>query len=165
MAKPLSIDREEVRATFLATGSLKETAELHGLKEATVRQWAKRHKWETVTNANKLKERAEKIIAVKRENNHPDVVEVSRASDALAQHLANSHTSFRTNMAGALARSSEALGSMDGDMALRNARRMLDLATAAGKIFPEMAEDSGSKIQVNLLGLSAEALMKPAVAG
>lgn len=161
MPKPLGIDREQVRATFLATGSLTETAKLHGLKEATVRQWAKRYNWETVTNAMKLRKRAEKIIAVKRENKHPDVVEVSQASDALAQHLTNTHKSFRTNLATALSRSSEALGDMDGEDALRHARRMLDLATAASKIFPDMSEgDDGTRLQVNILGLGADALVR-----
>jgi phosphoserine phosphatase len=162
MPKPLGIDREQVRATFLATGSLTEAARLHGLKEATVRQWAKRHKWETVTNALKLRKKADEIIEVKREMGHKDVVEVSLSSDALAQHLSQTHRTFRTNIASALSESSEALAGMDGDMALRNARRMLDLATAASKIFPDMsdANDTGAKLQVNILGLGADALMK-----
>jgi len=157
MARALTVDKEEVRATYLATGNLTETARLHGVKEATIRQWAKRYNWETATNVQKLRAKAEAIVELKRENGHKDVTAVSRSSDALALAL-NSHAStFRTNMASSLARSSEALAEMDGFTALDNSRRMVDLATAAGKIFPDMADESG-RLQVNILGLGAEAL-------
>jgi len=157
MASPLTIDKEEVRATYLATGNLKETARLHGMKYTTVRKWANRYHWETATNAEKLRRKADAIVEIKRENAHKDVTPVTRSSDALALAL-NSHAStFRTNMASSLARSSEALAEMDGFTALDNSRRMVDLATAAGKIFPDMADESG-RLQVNILGLGAEAL-------
>ena len=146
MPKPIGIDREQVRATFIATGSLKEAATLHGVKEATVRQWAKRYNWETVTNANKLRKKADQIIELKREKRHDDVPVVSLASDALATHMNNSHTTFKTNIASVLSRSSEALGEMDGFTALDYSRKVLDLANAAAKIFPEMADDG--RIQV-----------------
>jgi len=118
MANPLAIDKEQVRATYLATGSLKEAARLHGIKEPTVRKWATRYEWETNSTANKLLAKVEKIREIKRENGHGGVVSLSRSSDALAQHLENSSTTFKTNMAGALARSSDALAEMDGFSAL-----------------------------------------------
>ena len=156
MAKALTIDKEQVRATYLATGSLTETARLHGLKDATIRQWAKRYEWETATNVQKLRQKADAIVELKRERGHVDVTPVSRSSDALASHLEYSAHTFKTNMAGALARSSEVLVEMDGVSALENSRRMVDLATAAAKIFPSMEEKAG--LQVNLLALGAEAL-------
>jgi hypothetical protein len=154
MPKPLTIDKNEVRATYLATGSLQETARLHGLKDATIRQWAKRYEWETATNVQKLRDKADAIVELKRERGHDDVTRVSRSADALAEHLHNSGTAFKTNMAGALARSSEALSDMDSLSALENSRRMVDLATAASKIFPNM--ESEAKLQVNVLGLSLD---------
>lgn len=154
MPKPLTIDKNEVRATYLATGSLQETARLHGLKDATIRQWAKRYEWETATNVQKLRDKADAIVELKRENGHDDVTRVSRSADALALHLEHSATAFKTNMAGALARSSEALSDMDALSALENSRRMVDLATAASKVFPSM--ESEAKLQVNILGLSLD---------
>lgn len=158
MPKPLSVDREEVRATFLATGSLTEAARAHNLKEATVRQWAKRGKWETVTNAIKLRKKAEEIIEIKREKGHPDVSGVSRSADALRIFLENTASEFKTNMAGALARSSGALAELDAMSLLDNSRRMKDLADTAARVFPNM-EGSERGVQVNLLALGAEALV------
>jgi len=157
MAKALTIDREQVRATFVATGSLKETGQLHGIKESTIRQWAKRYQWETATNVQKLRAKADAIVAIKRENGHGDVTPVSHSADALNQHLENSSHTFKTNMAGALARSSSALAEMDGLSALDNSRRMVDLATAASKVFPSMADEAG--LSVNVLSFSLDSFV------
>jgi len=154
MAKPLAIDKKEVHATYLATGSLQETARLHGLKDSTIRQWAKRYNWETARNVEKLREKADAIVELKRERGHDDVTIVSRSADALALHLENSAHTFKTNMAGVLARSSEALAEMDGYTALDNSRRMVDLAATAAKVFPSMADEA--KLQVNLLNMSLD---------
>lgn len=154
MANPLPIDREEVRATYLATGSLKEAAQLHGIKEPTVRKWATRYEWETNATANKLLAKVEKIKEIKREHGHSGVPVVSRSADALASHLETSSAAFRSNLAGALARSSEALAEMDGYTALDNSRKMVDLATAASKVFPSMADEA--KLQVNVLAMGLE---------
>ena len=164
MPPRLTIDKEQVRATYIATGSLKETAHLHDVKEATVRQWAKRYNWETATNVLKLQKKAQDIVELKRENGHKGVPQVSRTSDALALHLENSATSFRTNMAGALAKSSGVLSDMDGYEVLENSRRLVDLATAATKVFP--MESNEARIQVNILGMTADALSlaRPVVA-
>jgi transposase-like protein len=157
MPSPLAIDKEQVRSTYLATGSLTETAKLHGVKDATIRQWAKRYHWETGTQVQKLLQKAEQIVELKRENGHRDVPSVSRSADALAQHLENSAHTFKTNMAGALARSSQALCEMDSFTALDNSRRMVDLATAASKVFPSMGDTA--QLSVNVLGLSLDSMM------
>jgi hypothetical protein len=154
MPKPLTIDKKEVHTTYLATGSLQETARLHGLKDSTIRQWAKRYEWETATNVQKLRDKAEAMVELKRERGHDDVTRVSRSADALAIHLEQSASTFKTNMAGALAKSSEALSEMDSLTALENSRRMVDLATAASKVFPSMENEA--KLQVNILGMSLD---------
>ena len=156
MARALTIDRDEVRATYLATGSLKEAAALHGLKYTTIKQWASRYEWETSTTIEKLRRRADSIVELKRENGHRDVTLVTKSSEALANHLENSAHMFKTNMAGALAKSSHALSEMDGYTALDNSRRMVDLATAASKVFPSM--NDAAQLSVNVLGLSLDAL-------
>jgi hypothetical protein len=48
---------------------------------------------------------------------------------------------------------------MDGDMHLRNAD--VGFGYTAGKIFPEMAEDSGWEVQVNLLGVECGGTDEP----
>jgi hypothetical protein len=67
-------------------------------------------------------------------------------------------------MAGALAKSSGVLGEMDGYEVLENSRRLVDLATAASKVFP--TESNEGRIQVNILGMTADALSlaRPVVA-
>lgn len=157
MAKALTIDKEEVRATYLSTGSLTETARLHGVKDSTIRQWAKRYEWETSTNVQKLRAKADAIVEAKRENGHWDVTPVSRSADALAIHLEQSSSTFKTNIAGVLAKSSQTLSEMDGYEALENSRRLVDLTTAASKIFPSM--ESEAKLQVNMLALSLDAFL------
>jgi len=159
MAKPLAVNRDAVRATYLATGSLTEAARLHGLKPNTVRQWAKRELWETATTAHKLQKKAEEIVELKREKGHSDVPSVSRTSDALARHLTETAATFRTNMAGALARSSGAIAELDAMSVLENSRRVLDLSNAASKIFPSMAEEP--KVSVNLLSMGLSGLVSP----
>ena len=163
MARALTIDKEEVRATYLATGKLSETARLHGLKETTIRQWAKRYNWETATNVQKLRQKADEIVELKREKGHFDVTPVSRSADALAKHLDDSAHTFKTNMAGALARSSQALCEMDNFTALDNSRRMVDLATAASKVFPSMGETAQLNVNVLSMSLDALALVKPSL--
>jgi hypothetical protein len=157
MPRALTIDKKEVHATFLATGSLTETARLHGLKDATIRQWAKRYNWETATQVQKLRQKADNIVELKREKGHSDVVEVSRSADALSNHLHSTGVTFKTNMATALSRSSQELAEMDGLTALEQSRRMVDLATAASKVFPNM--EGEAKLNVNVLSMGLDAFV------
>jgi len=156
MANPLAIDRDQVRATYLATGSLKETADLHGIKYTTIKQWASRYKWETPKTIQKERAKLDRLDEMHREKRNQGVTIVAKSADALAQHLENSANAFKTNMAGALARSSQALSEMDSFTALDNSRRMVDLATAASKVFPSMGDTA--QLSVNVLGLSLDAL-------
>jgi hypothetical protein len=159
MAQPIGIDHDKVRAMFIATGSLKEAARAFKLKEGTVRQWCKREGWESVTNSQKLIQKADDILQIKRENNHPDVTPVCNVSDVLADHIENNKKAFVTNMASGLNKASRAISDMDDLSTLENSRRIVDLATAGKTIFNLGGDDSGAKLQLNVLTLSAEAFM------
>jgi len=158
MGSRIAIDREQVRATYLATGSLKEASRLHGVKYATVRQWANRDMWETSGTMTKLIKRVDAIREVKRENGHSDSVLVCHTSDALSQSMEENKKSFHTSMAQGLTKAATALQEMDGFSALDNSRKMVDLASAGKTIFGIGSDADKPTLSLNVLQLGVEAL-------
>jgi hypothetical protein len=158
MGSRINIDREEVRATYLATGSLKEAAKLHGIKEPTVRQWAKRDNWETSANAEKLIVKAGEIAKLKRDNGHPDSVTVCHASDALALSLEENKKAFHSSMSIGLTKAAHALQGMDDLSSLENSRRMVDLATAGKTIFGIGSDTDKPTLSLNVLHMGIDSL-------
>ena len=158
MPAALSIDRDEVKKTFLATGSLKEAAELHGVTYSTIKQWAKRYSWPTanrlVTTIKKSEEQLASFREIKGEN-----VTHGTATNALEEHLANSAKTFRTGMATALKRMAETAGEMDGLTALDHSRKLKDASDIAKLVLGIGAESSGPAVSINLLNMSAESLI------
>ena len=158
MPSPLAVDRKQVRATYLATGCLTETATLHGIKPATVRQWANRYNWETSSNANKLSRKADEIRELKREKGHHDAVTICNVDDALQSSIEQNKKSFHTSMAQGLTKAATALQEMDGFSALDNSRKMVDLATAGKTIFGIGSDADKPTLSLNVLQLGVEAL-------
>jgi transposase-like protein len=156
MPSPLTVDKKQVRATYLATGCLTETAKLHGLKPATVRQWAKRQQWETSSNALKLIKKAEEIQEIKRENGHRDAVTTCHTSDALANSLDERKKAFHSSMAIGLSNAASCLTELDNLSALEASRKMVDLANAGKTIFGIGSDSDKPTLNVNVLqaGLS-----------
>jgi SOS-response transcriptional repressor LexA len=163
MPSPLAVDRNQVKATYLATGCLTETGKLHGIKPATIRQWAKRDNWPTSTNALKLVKKAEEIQQVKRDNGHKDAVTICHTNDALASSLHDNKEKFQSAMALGLTRAASSLTEMDDLSILDNSRKMVDLATAGKTIFGIGNESDRASLQVNVLqlGLDQLSLVKP----
>ena len=159
MPSPLAIDKEQVRATYLATGCLTETANAHGIKPATVRQWAKREDWPTSTNSLKAINKGKAIMETKREHGHKDAVTSCHTSEVLTDLMETKKKTFVTNMANGLSSASEALSEMNGLSALDMSRKMVDLATAGKTIFNLGGDEQGARLQLNVLQLSAEAFM------
>ena len=158
MPSPLAVDRNQVKATYLATGCLTETGRVHGIKPATIRQWAKRDEWPTSTNAQKLVTRSRAIQEMKRENGHKDAVSICHTSDALSQSMEENKKSFHTSMAQGLTKAATALQEMDGFSALDNSRKMVDLATAGKTIFGIGSDADKPTLSLNVLQLGVEAL-------
>jgi hypothetical protein len=152
--KAIPIDREEVKTTFLATGSLSETARLHNLKTGTIRQWAKRYQWPTPHNLLKQIGEAKATLKTLSGAQGREVTNVT-AGQALEEHLANSTKTFRSGMATALSRIGETAGTMDGLTALDNARRLKDASDIAKVVLGIGADADAPRLQVNLLNLSA----------
>ena len=158
MGSRIAIDREQVRATYLATGSLKEAARLHGVKYATVRQWANRDMWETSGTMTKLIKKADAIREIKRENGHCDAVTICHASDALSVSMEENKKSFHTSMAQGLTKAAGALNDMDDLSALESSRRMVDLATAGKTIFGIGSDTDKPTLSLNVLHMGIDAL-------
>lgn len=158
MPSPLAVDKEQVKATYLATGCLTETARIHGIKPATIRQWAKRQEWPTSTNALKLVNKAKEIQELKRENGHKDAVTICHTSDALQVSMEENKKSFHTSMAIGLTNAASCLTELDNLSALEASRKMVDLANAGKTIFGIGQEKEGAMLSVNVLQLGLDQL-------
>jgi len=154
MPSPLAVDRNAARLTYLQTGSLKETATLHGIKPATIRQWAKRDNWETSSNANKMERRAQEIREVKRDRGHADSVPVCHTADAVQSLLEKKKGETQTALAVAVSNASVAASELHPLEALESSRKLKDLADTMGKLWP--TEQGAAQISVNVLGLSLD---------
>jgi len=158
MAKRLPVDREAIKATYLATGSFEQTASLHKINSATIRQWSKRFNWPSPHNAVTMIEKGRAILAEHKEKNETRDVTIS-TSEALAQHIANSTQVFKSGMATALKRMAETAGEMDGLTALDHSRKLKDASDIAKVVLGIGAESSGPAVSINLLNMSAESLI------
>jgi transposase-like protein len=158
MASKLAVDRKQVRATYVATGSLIEAAKAHGLKPATVRQWAKREEWETSSNALKLVARAEEIQELKRERKHPDAVAVCHAVDAITDAFQHQKEGFKANMSQAMSKAGEYVATLPPDAILSESRKVKDIMDTAGKLYGFGEDGSKAGLSVNILHLTADSL-------
>ena len=156
MGSRIAIDREQVRATYLATGSLKEASRLHGVKYATVRQWANRDMWETSGTMTKLIKKADAIREIKREKGHPDAVTICHTSDALAVSMEENKKTFHSSMAIGLTNAASCLTELDNLSALEASRKMVDLANAGKTIFGIGSEADKPTLSLNVLQLSLD---------
>jgi transposase-like protein len=161
MAKALPINREEIKAFYIASGgSAKDTAERFNLKPGLIRQWVMRYQWPSVTNTEKKISEARQELKSLEKGSGIDVTHET-ASQALEEHLATSTKVFKTGMATALQRIGETAGSMDGLTALENARKLKDSADIAKTILGIGQDSSSASLQVNLLTLSLDNIIKP----
>jgi hypothetical protein len=157
MPKALAIDRDEVKKTFLATGSLKETSYIHGISYQTIKQWAKRYSWPTANRLVTTIKESEKQLSRLREASGQTVTH-GTAIDALESHLAESTKTFRSGMATALKRIGETAQDMDGLTALEHSRKLKDSADIAKLILGIGADSGGPSVSINLLNMSADML-------
>ena len=105
-------------------------------------------------------EQGRDILAEHKEKNDTRGVTIS-TSEALEEHIANSTKVFKTGMATALQRIGETAGTMDGFTALENARKLKDSADIAKTILGIGQDNTGASLQVNLLTLSLDNIIKP----
>jgi len=158
MPKKLSVPIEDIKAYALAT-SLAEASRHYGLKETTVRSMACRGKWMTPERLKREREKlnkAERETRTLAEGNSPATV-----GDALEDHLQRSTKVFRTGMATALQRIGETAGEMDGLTALEHSRKLKDASDVAKTILGIGQDSSSASLQVNLLTLSLDNILKP----
>jgi transposase-like protein len=161
MAKALPINREEIKAFYIASGgSAKDTAERFNLKSGLIRQWVMRYQWPSVTNTEKKISVARQELKSLQKGSGIDVTHET-ASQALEEHIATSTKVFQTGMATALQRIGESAGNMDGLTALENARKLKDSADIAKTILGIGQDSTGASLQVNLLTLSLDNIIKP----
>ena len=159
MAKALPVNREEIKAFYIASGgSAKATGDRFNLKPGLIRQWVKRYQWPSVTNAEKKITEARKDLKSLEKGAGINVTHET-ASSALEEHMATSTTMFRSGMATALARIGETAQEMDGVTALDYSRKLKDASDIAKTVLGIGQETGGPSLTLNLLSLSADALL------
>ena len=158
MAKALPVNREEVKAFYIASdGSAKDTANRFNLKPGLVRQWVKRYQWPSVTNTERKITEARKELKSLEKGAGINVTHET-ASSALEEHLATSTTMLRSGMATVLARIGETAQDMDGVTALDYSRKLKDASDIAKTVLGIGQEASAPGLTLNVLALSADQL-------
>jgi hypothetical protein len=153
----LPINRDEVKATYLATGCLTEAARLHGVRPGTVRQWASRYKWPTPTNLVRQIEESNATLKTIAKARGMDVTPVSH--EVLQRSVESNREAFHSSLAIGLTKAASCLTELDNVSALEASRRMVDLATAGKTIFGIGAEHDKPTLSLNVLQLGADAFL------
>jgi hypothetical protein len=153
----LPINRDEVKATYLATGCLTEAARLHGVKPATVRQWAKRHEWPTPHNLIRKIDESNATLKTLAKSRGMDVTPVTH--EVLQRSVESNREAFHSSLAIGLTKAASCLTELDNVSALEASRRMVDLATAGKTVFGIGAEHDKPTLSLNVLQLGADAFL------
>jgi transposase-like protein len=154
MAKSLPVNREEVKAFYIASGgSSIETSKEFNLPAATIRQWVRRYQWPSVTNSvKKIKEGQEELKSLEK-GSGVEVTHVT-AGEALQSLMERKKGETQTALAVAVSNASVAASELHPLDALESSRKLKDLADTMGKLWP--TEQGAAQISVNVLGLSLD---------
>jgi len=146
MPPPLLTDWEPVRATAIATGSLKEAAIQHGVKHGSVRQRARRENWpvgtrpakaarEAKLQADLLAHRARAAAAQSATHSAPVqvVTHVTTASAAIEESFISSGKRGRIALGLASAKAAEHLADQDAETIVGRSRALKDIADVSAK--------------------------------
>jgi transposase-like protein len=154
MAKPLPVNREEVKAFYIASGgSSIETAKEFNLPDGTIRQWVRRYQWPSVTNSRKKIEQGQQELKSLEKGRGLEVTHVT-ASDAIASLMERKKGETQSALAVAVSNASVAASELHPLEALESSRKLKDLADTMGKLWP--SEQGSAQISVNVLGLSLD---------
>jgi len=158
MPAPIPVSHDDVKASFLLLGSLKEAAKTHGLKPETVRQWAKREGWETAGNALALQRKADDMARKVMERKKGEPVTLVTPAEVIADSFERDKETFRAGMSSGLSRAAGVIAVMPGEEVVESSRKVHDLVQAGSKLFGIGQDQGGPSLTLNLLSLSADAL-------
>jgi transposase-like protein len=156
MAKAIPINREEVKAFYIASGgSSIETSKEFNISAATIRQWVKRYDWPSYTNSIKRIEKGREELKSLEKGSSGNVTHVTTA-DALSSLLDRKKGETQSALAIATANAAQAASELDGLSALEASRKLSDLSAVMGRLWPE--KNDQAVLSVNVLGLSLDAI-------
>lgn len=161
--KALPVNREEVRAFYIATGgSSIETSKEFNLPPGTIRQWVKRYSWPSVTNSIKKIEEGRKELKSLEEGSGVNVTHVT-AGEALVSLLDRKKGETQSALAIATANAAQAASELDGLSAFEASRKLSDLSAVMGRLWPDKQDQA--VLSVNILGLSLDSIsnIKPTI--
>lgn len=154
MPPALLSDWSQVKATAIATGSLKEAADAHQISYEAVRMRASREQWpvgqRVVKIAREAQEQAEQAVALARGGN---VTPVTKAADAVAFALADRQKRTKLGLAGYTARMAKQAHQTG---TIEQAPLYKAVADIAGKVWPEQAQDVGVSLSFFSVSISTQ---------
>ncbi len=138
------VDWGVVRATFAASGSLKEAALAHGIEEPTVRQRAKREGWQE-SRALILERTGKELVSRG----------VTKPYKAVENVLERKGNKSRLHLANAVLKGSKAASKLPGEAILAKSHQVKALAETGDKLHGWSAGTPTTALQVNvnLLGV------------
>lgn len=123
MPAPLDVDHEAVKVLAIAVG-VRQAARQMGLPEDAVRQWSKRENWFPEPQKQVLPPTMQKQT----------VTGVTKASDALANTLADDSKMSRLHASRAIRKGFEHLAEQSGEAIMAQAPNVASLAKAASTV-------------------------------
>ena len=152
--KKQTIDWESVQAHYYATGyDYGLTADAFGISRNTLIVRAKRHEWKTPGNAlRKIEEGRKELKEIQ-----PDVV--TNVSTAVVNTIDQHKDAFIAGMSSGLSRAASVVGNMQGEEVVENSRKVHDLIQSGSKLFGIGSDSNAPGLTLNLLSLSADALL------
>ena len=156
MPQPLPIDRDEVRQTAIALGSLTEASKAHNIPLGTVKAWAKRYNWMTTARIQKTIQDNRNLLKTPSETvcNHSATRATIPSKDALSEVISDAKDSFHKSMSKALKKGARHLEQMEGEEILGHSRKIKDLADTGKVILGIGSEQDKPQVNVAILGLS-----------
>lgn len=124
---------EPIKATAIATGSLKEAARLHNVNYNSIKSAAVRYKWPVGQRALQQAQEAQEVA-----NKQIQIATGSApitTADALAALVQEKHTAYRSSMATTIASAANHAESLTPQKQFAAARKLDSLASAGGKLF------------------------------
>lgn len=145
----------DVKATAIATGSLREAAEAHGISHDAVRQRACREEWPVGQRVHKMLQAAQEQANTQMSRaSKGAVTHVTSAADALQSVLAENKRRSQVALSSYVAKTSEHADTLSGEEALAQAPSVKAVADIYGKVWPDQQGTPG--ISLNFFTLSQD---------
>ena len=148
-------DWQAIELHYMTTGmSFTDTAKAFGIPTNSVIQRAKRKNWKTPGNAIRKIEEGKRELQELR----PEIVTCD-AIEAVKATIEEQRDQFIGGISSGLSRAAEEIGRMDAGTIISNSRDISNLVSSGKVIYNLGGDTSSASVSINLLNMSAEALI------